>query len=136
MKLPGLLLVLTVTNLILLSIVVARGQRPEARDQLPVLRGRALEIVDDNGRVRASINVFPTNPKFRTPDGKPYPETVLLRLINSNGGPNVKLGASVDGAGLGLGGESDPTYIQIIADGNETFMNLTNHDGRKHTIKP
>src|SRR5947207_14563614 len=114
MKLNGMLLVLTVVNLMLLGMLLARGQKAEARSELSVLRGRGLEIVDDQGRVRASITVFPTNPKFKTAEGKPYPETVLLRLINSKGGPNVKLGASEEGAGLGLGGESNPTYIQVI----------------------
>ena len=136
MKLPGMLLILTAVNLALLSILLARGQNAEARNELPVLRGRALEIVDDRGRVRASITVFPENPKFRTADGKPYPETVLLRLINSNGGPNVKLGASENGAGLGLGGVSNPTYIQVVGDGDETFLNTTNNDGKKQTLKP
>ena len=136
MKLPGTLLILTAVNLALLSILLARGQRAEARNELPVLRGRALEIVDDRGRVRASITVFPENPKFRTADGKLYPETVLLRLINSNGGPNVKLGASENGAGLGLGGVSNPTYIQVVADGDETFLNMTNKDGKKQELKP
>ncbi|HZO89354.1 MAG TPA: hypothetical protein VFB38_13575 [Chthonomonadaceae bacterium] len=136
MKLPGMLLVLTLVNLMLVSILLARGQKADARNELSVLRGRALEIVDDQGRVRASINIFPTDPKFKTADGKPYPETVLLRLINSNGAPNVKLSASNDGAALGLGGASNPTYIQVIAAGDETFVNMTNKDGKKQTLKP
>src|SRR2546421_2807690 len=100
MKLSGVLVVLTVVNLALLSMLLARGQRAEARNDTGILRGRGLQIVDDQGRVRASITVFPVNPKFKTAEGKPYPETVLLRLINEHGGPNVKLGASTDGAGL------------------------------------
>src|SRR2546423_6788743 len=97
MKLPGTLLVLTLVNLAILWVLLARSQKAEARSDSSVLRGRALEIVDDRGRIRASITVFPANPKFKSADGKPYPETVLLRLINENGGPNVKLGASENG---------------------------------------
>ena len=136
MKLPGMPLVLTVVNLLLVSIVLARGQNAQTRSELPVLRGRALEIVDDGGKVRASITVFPSNPKFKSPDGKPYPETVLLRLINSNGAPNVKLSASNKGAGLGLGGATNPTYMQLMADGDETFLTFTNKDGKHQTLKP
>lgn len=136
MKLSGMLLILTLVNLGLLAILLARGQNAQARNELPVLRGRALQIVDAHGRVRASISVFPTNPKFKTADGKPYPETVLLRLINSNGGPNVKLSASNEGAALGLGGASNPTYIQVIADGDETFLNMTNKDGKQQRLQP
>ena len=65
-----------------------------------------------------------------------YPETVLLRLINSEGRPNVKIGASDQGAGLGLGGESDPTYVQILAEPASTSLKLTNKDGREQIIKP
>ncbi len=136
MKLPGVLLILTIVNLMLISILFARGQNAEARSDSGVLRGRALQLVDDQGRVRASINVYPANPKFKTADGKPYPETVLLRLITSDGRPNVKLSASDNGAILMLGGESDPTHIQVIADRGETFVNMTNKDGKRQTLKP
>jgi hypothetical protein len=71
------------------------------------------------------------------PDGtKGYPERVLLRLIDSRGGPNVKLGATERGAGLLLGGESDPTYVQILAKGPSTSLKLSNQDGREHLIQP
>ena len=130
MKTQGILAALTVANFVLLSLLLAGGRPAEAGAKEQVLRGRALEIVDDLGRVRASILVQKPDPKYKKPNGKPYPETVMLRLVDPNGKPNVKLGASVDGAGLGLGGETDPTYIQVIADGPETLVRLTNKDGR------
>jgi hypothetical protein len=71
-----------------------------------VLRGRALEIVDDRGRVRATLSVVPEDPKPEW-NGKPYPETVLLRLMSPEGRPNVKLGATRDGSGLLISGESE-----------------------------
>ena len=102
-----------------------------------MLRGRALEIVDDRGRVRASIKVFPADPTVKMPDGTTgYPETVLLRLINSKGGPNVKLGAGEDGAGLVLGGESNPTHVQVLARGATTSLKLSNKDGQVKLIEP
>jgi hypothetical protein len=71
------------------------------------------------------------------PDGTiGYPETVLLRLINSKGGPNVKLAATERGAALVLGGESDPTYVQVLAEGPRTSLKLSNKDGRVQLIKP
>src|SRR3989454_930301 len=103
----------------------------------PVLRGRALEIVDDRGRVRASIAVLPADPAFKMPDGTTgYPETVLLRLRTSAGRPNVKLAATEDGAGLVLGGDSDPTYAQILARGDSTFLKLSNKNGKVHLVAP
>src|SRR2546428_4280367 len=106
--------ILSVLNLALLMFVITRVQPVAADGVIPVLRGRALELVDDHGRVRAEIKVLPADPKVKMPDGTTgYPETVLLRLINSKGGPNVKIGASEDGSGVVLGGASNPTHIQI-----------------------
>jgi hypothetical protein len=103
----------------------------------PVLRGRALELVDDSGRVRASITVLPADSTVKMPDGTTgYPETVLLRLITSKGRPNVKIAATERGAGLLLGGESDPTYVQVLAEGPSTSLKLSNRDGREQLIKP
>ena len=71
------------------------------------------------------------------PDGTTgYPETVLLRLITSKGRPNVKLATMESGAGLVLGGEANPTHVQMLAQGASTFVKLTNQDGRVHLIKP
>jgi hypothetical protein len=100
-----------------------------------VLRGRALEIVDARGKVRASIAVLPEDPKVIW-NGKPYPETVLLRLMSPEGRPNVKLGASHMGSGLLIGGESNPTYIQVLAEGGESTLKLINKDGTERVIKP
>jgi hypothetical protein len=137
MNVTKLLVALTGLNVLLLIVSFARLDAVAADDVAPVLRGRALEIVDDRGRVRASISVLPGDPHFKMPDGTTgYPETVLLRLITPEGRPNVKLGASEDGAGLGLGGKSDPTYVQVLAQGSDTLLKLTDRDGREQLIKP
>jgi hypothetical protein len=108
---------------------------PDPASPPDVIRGRALEIVDARGKVRASITVVPEDPKVIW-KGKPYPETVLLRLITAEGRPNVKLGAGKEGAGLLVGGESDPTYVQVLAEGGETTVRLKNKDGRERVIQP
>lgn len=137
MKNQRLLLIITVFNILLLVLSLGQTGAVVAEGVAPVLRGRALEIVDDRGRVRASITIQPADPTFKMPDGTVgYPETVLLRLIDSKGGPNVKLGASERGAGLLLGGESDPTFVQILAEGPGTSLKLSDKDGRERLIKP
>jgi hypothetical protein len=83
---------------------------PEVNSAGSVLRGRGLEITDDEGRVRASIKLHPASV---LPDGTAYPETVLLRLISSQGRPNVKIAATEDGSVVALGGEADPTHVAI-----------------------
>ena len=132
-----LLTILTAVNLGLLGyqVVQPRLANASTSDVPAVLRGRSLEIVDSRGKIRASIAVLPEDPKVVW-KGKPYPETVLLRLISPEGRPNVKLGASQMGAGLVIGGESNPTYVQVLAEGGESTIKLINKDGTERVIKP
>jgi hypothetical protein len=136
MNTPRLLVALTAVNFALLVVTLVRPSAA-AEDVVPVLRGRALQIVDDQGRVRASITIFPADTAVKMPDGTTgYPETVLLRLINTKGAPNVKLAAMENGAGLVLGGETNPTHVQVLAQGPNTSLKLTNKDGQTRLIKP
>src|SRR3989442_7132511 len=127
METQRLLIVLTGVNLGLLGYQLVKPQAGGAAtvDVPAVIRGRALEIVDDRGMVRASLSVLPEDPKIIWND-KPYPETVLLRLMSPEGRPNVKLGASKRGSGLLIGAESYPTYIQVIAVGVAIKRKLIN----------
>jgi hypothetical protein len=143
MKSQRLLIALTVLNLGLLVFLLAQVEirflgfrflgSAEMNSAGSVLRGRSLEITDDEGRTRASIKVYPPSV---LPDGTTYPETVLLRLINSQGTPNVKLAATEDGSGLVLSGESNPTHVQILVRGTTSSLKLTNKDGQQHSIAP
>jgi len=142
MKSNRAVLVLTAINLAVLAFVVSREVRPvEASGVAPVLRGRALEIVDAQGRLRASIQVIPEGPatlngKPVESNGKIYPEAVVLRLIRPDGRPSVKMATTEQGSGLDLGGGIDPTYLVLSAQGGETYVTLTNKDGKQQTVKP
>ena len=137
MKSQPLLAALTIVNAAMLIFQFARPQRTSAQDVAPVLRAHALEIVDDHGRVRAAIRIFPPDPKVRMPDGTTgYPETVLLRLISSKCRPNVKIAAVDDGSAVSLGGDSDPTDIQLLARGAAASIKLVNKDGKEQFVKP
>jgi hypothetical protein len=128
---------LTVLNLVILMFVLLRAKSTPSPEVAPVLRGGALEIVDDQGRVRAMIKVFPASPTAKMPDGTTgYPETVLLRLIDSKGAPNVKIAATEDGSVVSLVGESNPTHVQVLARGTDPSIKLVNKDGREQLIKP
>ncbi len=129
--------VLTVVNAVMLTISLTYPHRTAAQDVAPVIRTHSLQVVDDSGRVRAEIRVFPPDPKVKMPDGTSgYPETVLLRMVTSKGRPTVKIGAMEDGSGLSLGGDSDPTDIQLLARGTNTFVKLVNKDGKQQVVKP
>jgi len=147
MKTQRILIALTVLNLGLALFLMAQirkvdagiieGHGVGADIVAPVLRGRELEIVDDKGRVRASIKIHAGDPKFKMPDGKiGYPEMVMFRLIDPNGRPEVKLGASVEGGQLGLIGETDTTHLLLEAEGPDSSLKLTNKAGKQQLIKP
>jgi hypothetical protein len=135
MKIQRLLIALTLANLALLILTLARLSPTVAESTAPVLRGRALEIVDERGNVRASIKVLPASVQ---PNGEPYPETVLLRLITEKGRPSVKISASEQAAGLTLVGPTDTknTYVQLGARGTASSLTLKDEDGREHIVKP
>jgi hypothetical protein len=128
-----LLTVLTAMNLGLLVFLLAQtrlhvgldGVRVWTNAQATVLRGRSLEIIDDEGRVRASIVVHPADPVATAPSGG----TAILRLVDENGRPSVKLATTQRGGGLALGGESEGTYVQLSGEG----MKAT-RDGRQQRI--
>lgn len=132
MKIQRLLIVLTILNLVLLLALLLQARPTWAQNVAPVLRGQGLEIVDGHGRVRASITVLPAS----TANKDPFPETVILRLIDAKGKPVVKLAASEQGSVLGLLGDSEPTYARIEAKGASTFVKLTDKDGREQLVKP
>jgi hypothetical protein len=73
---------ITIVNLFLSCFPLTQIHRTRAEEIAPVLRGRALEIVDDRENVRAQILVH--GPE--TVNGKVYPETVLFRLADQTSG--------------------------------------------------
>jgi hypothetical protein len=135
MKTQPLLVVLTLVNLALLIVTLARTTPAVAESVPQVLRGRKLEIVDERGRVRASIDVLPAKTQEQ---GETYAETVLLRLITERGRPSVKIGASEQAAGLSLAGPSNTkdTYVILEAKGTASSLTLKNEDGRVQIVKP
>src|SRR5215467_4438886 len=130
------LLAITVVNVALVALAIAQQLRPAfARNELPVLRGRALEIVDAEGRVRASINVLPPS---KSSSGDEHSETVLLRLITERGRPSVKIGSSEPASGLSLAGPTGTkeTYVILQAKGTTSSLKLRNEDGREQVLGP
>lgn len=128
---------LTVLNLFILMAALFRANSTTTPELPPVLRVRGLELVDDQGRVRAMLKVFPADPEVYMPDGTAgYPESVLFRLIDSKGCPNVKITATEDGSAISLVGESNPTHVQVMVRGTNPSLTLVNKDGKQQVIKP
>lgn len=134
MKTQRFAIVLTVFNLVILILIFSQNRAGEAQGVAPVLRGRALEIVDERGQVRARINIEPG--AKTTPDGKSYPEEVVFRLTDPQGRIRVKLGAGRDGSGLMLADDTQQPGVHMLAKGTGSFLKLINKNGREQVIKP
>jgi len=134
MRTQPYLFALSILNLVVLAFLLLSRTGPAmASSRSDVLRGRALEIIDDHGRVRASIKLHEAG-TFK-PTGKKIPETVMLRLIDSEGRPEVKIGALVEGGGLSLVGRSDSTQLLLLADSSAS-VRLKDPSGHERVIQP
>jgi hypothetical protein len=135
MKTERLSILLAIINLGLLAyLLLAPRNSPAADDVATVVRCRAFQLVDDQGRTRASISVLPAE-TFK-PTGTTYPETVIFRLIDAKGRPEVKIVASEEGGGLGFVGKTDKTQVRLEAEGAEGSLTITNQNGKQQQVKP
>jgi hypothetical protein len=136
------LMILTILNLSLLAASIIRPLvAGEAAAAAPMLRAQGLDVVDAQGRVRASIHVLPAGPA-RYADGtiqkdaQPMAETVLFRLIRADGRPTVKIATTEQGSAMTLGGGVDPTYIVVDSNGGEPSITLTDAHGARSIVRP
>ena len=137
MKDSRLVFGLTLLNALLLLVLLVERTPvlSAAQTELPVLRGRGLEIVDEQGLVRASIRVH--GPE--TVNGRQYGGAVVLVMGDPRGAPGVKLAASDSGAGLGLSNgrrlsDGRSAGIQLHASGARVL--LIDDQGREQTLRP
>jgi hypothetical protein len=88
-----------------------------------ILRGRALELVDERGKTRARINVERTG-------------EVVFRLLDQEGTIRVKLGAGKEGSGLLLANDATEPGVHILAKATGSSIKVVNKDGRERVIAP
>ena len=134
MKMQHIAIAVTIINLLLMVVLLTKinpATAQKEQDKLQVLRGTGLEIMDKQGKIRASISFHDVVVK----DGVTYPAGILLRLITSKGQPSVKIGASEDGGGLAFSNESQG-YLQLMAKESGGFLQIKDPDGKETVIKP
>lgn len=134
MRMQRLALALTIVNVLLLGVLLLALMPQlnplQAQEPAPILRARALQIVDDAGRVRASLSVLPASDQAA--------ETVLLRLITEQGRPSVKIGASEASAGLSIAGPTGTqnTWVTVTSDRSQSKLVVKSEDGSEQIIQP
>jgi hypothetical protein len=123
MNIVGPLVVATGLNFALTTGALLRAVPPDKGIDGDVLRGRALELVEPRGRVRARIDVEETG-------------EVVLRLLDQDGTIRVKLGASRDGSGLLLANDATEPGVHIVAGRAGSSVRVVGKDGRQRLITP
>ncbi|HOC42988.1 MAG TPA: hypothetical protein PKJ99_08200 [Thermoanaerobaculales bacterium] len=144
MTMQRLAVALSAVNLLLLSLLLGggpavdpatassppQGSESATKEAAPIPRGRALKIVDEQGRIRSRLKV--------EEDG-----TVVLRLVGRDGAIRVKLGADDGGSGLVLLDESTEPGAHLSArrSGTPAMPTTTSltprgRGGRERVIRP
>lgn len=124
-----LCVLLSVANVVLLGALLAERAAADARQDIPLLRGRGLELVDASGRTRAQFNVEPSG-------------EAVFRIRDAEGTIRVKLGAGPTGSALLLLDETTEPGVHMIArraatDGaTTTSISLNGGDGKRRVLTP
>jgi hypothetical protein len=121
MNSTGIALGVTAINLAL--FLAAFTQRSPSSGELQVLRGSALELVDERGQIRGRLNIEPQG-------------EVVLRLLDERGTIRVKLGAGTDGSGLLLANDATAPGVHLLASAKGSSVRVVNRDGRERLITP
>lgn len=123
MKIQPINILLAGINLVLLVFLVSRLGPSMFQENIPTLRGRAFQLVDEQGAVRASIKVEPGG-------------EAVLRLFDQKGVLRIKLGTSTEGSGLVLLNSDTNLGVQILANSSGSSITLKNKDGQEEVIGP
>jgi hypothetical protein len=115
--------VLTVVNLVLLItlLIAAAPTNPADVVASSVVRAQAIELVDGQGNVRGQL--------YLGADGGGN-----IRLRAPNGEVRVKMGATVDGAGLLFLDKSTEPAVQLTS--KSASLTLTGPDKRQRVVAP
>jgi len=122
MKFQRIAIVFSVFNLLLLVFLLAQSPSTAQQDILPMVRTRAFELVDENGKARAQINVEKTG-------------EVVFRLRDAKGTIRSKFGASESGSGLSMMDDRTEATVQIRSNQAGGNMILIDREGRERTVK-
>jgi hypothetical protein len=122
MKTQVSIISLVALNIVLLACMAAQPKPDGQQGVQSIVRARAIELVDDKGRIRGSLTVA-TNGE------------AVFRLRDADETIRVKLGASKEGSALLLLDDSTNPGLHVLAR-HGTTMTLINPDGRKRVVEP
>ena len=110
-------------NLVILVGAAVHTRTAEVQAGEGILRGRALELVDEGGKTRARIDIERNG-------------EVVFRLLDQEGTIRVKLGAGKEGSGMLLANDATEPGVHILAKATGSSIKVVNKDGRERVIAP
>jgi hypothetical protein len=116
------MIALTAINLAILIFGLVQTRSIPAPSVPSVLRARAIELVDERGKIRAQLNVESN-------------EEVVFRMRDAKGTIRVKVGANIDGSGLVLLDDRTEPTVQIRANGAGPSMTLIRKNGQERVLR-
>lgn len=122
MRYQRVAVVVSVVNVLLLVFLLAQARSSAGSDVAPVLRARAIELVDESGKVRAQLNIESNG-------------EAVFRLRDQKGTIRAKFGAGEDGSGISLMDDRTEATVQIKANKNGSGITLFSRDGQKREVK-
>lgn len=122
MRSQRIAIAVTAINLSALAFFQLNTPTSARSDVAPIIRARAIELVDDNGKTRAQLDIEKTG-------------EVVFRLRDPNGTIRTKLGAGTDGSGLSMMDDRTEATVQIKAEKAGTGITLYDRDGKANPIK-
>lgn len=122
MKHTRIAIVFSAFNLLLLVFLLTQAPSTAQQSVTPVLRARAIELVDEAGKVRAQLNVEQGG-------------DVVFRLRDSTGTIRAKFGANEKGSGISLMDERTEATVQIRANQDGGNITLIDRAGKQQVFK-
>jgi len=122
MKYQRIAIVFSILNLLLLFFLLAQVPSSAQQDITPVVRTRALELVDERGKMRAQLNMESTG-------------EVVFRLRDANGTIRTKFSADEEGSSLSMMDDRTQATVQVRATKAGASIILIDRDGNKQVIK-
>ena len=118
MNLPRAAVALSILNLVVLVFLLTQtGTTSAQTDVLPLVSAKALEIVDEGGKVRAQIKVESNG-------------EVIFRLRDSEGTIRSKYGADERGSALLLMDDRTEATVRIRANKDGGGLSLYDREGK------
>lgn len=114
---------LVMTLLLRTSSMATSAQAAQLRAEPTVVRAQTIELVDEQGHIRASLKVKPGG-------------EVVFRMMDAKGTIRVKLGAAEDGSGLVLLDDRTEPGVHALAKRMGTSLTLAEKGKDARVLKP